>query len=150
VMDMENYYREGYLEAVMFLFVKNNNFLIEIRPKGNSEETFIPNGTIDKCDLDKGGDYRINAIKREIDEEYRNSIKVENFEFLGEYTVEKLKIRFYGYLITDWVGDIPKYSIENGKLFAKLKWIPLVKYKKYLSYESSLHFVNRAIERINI
>lgn len=139
-----DFYKDGYLEAVLFLFYKNGKILIEHRPKGNTKEIFIPNGRIDKKDISKNEDYRIKAMKREIREELGKHITIKNYLYLGEFFVEIRKIKFYGYLVLDWKGKIPLFTIENNKKHADLEWIPIRSYKKYLNFESASFFVEKA------
>ena len=137
-------YRNGYVEASVFLFYRNGSILIEHRPGSEGKETFIPNGTIE--DKDKGieEDYRIVAMKREALEEM--NVKVTEFEYLTEYKVEEPRIWFYCYVITGWKGEIPHYTIEEGKKFADLEWINLKEYKDYFHFQSALFMCEKLIE----
>lgn len=145
---MIEYYKGGYLEATLFLFFKDGKILIEHRPKNGGKETFIPNGKIDVLDLDGGGDYRLVAMNREISEKFGDSVTVQKHLFLGEFIVKELKIRFYGYLITEWDGEFPEYTVEEGKRYADLEWIPIEGYKKCLKFPSAIHFVEKAMKVI--
>lgn len=147
---MTDYYKNGYLEAVLFLFAKGNMILVECRPKGNSKEIFIPNGRIDSKDLKLDeNDYKIVAMNREVSEEFSDKVKIKEYTPLGEFIVDILKIKFFGYLITGWNGEIPEYTVEEGKKFADLKWIHIREYKKFLKLPSAHFFVGEAIKILN-
>ncbi len=146
---MADYYNsDEYLEAVLFLFVKDGKMLVELRPKKDHIETFIPNGRIDTEDFNKDEDYKIVAMKREISEEFSNQVKISNYIPLGIFKVEQLKFKFFGYLITRWDGEVPDYTIEGGEKFADLKWIPLKEHKEHLKLPSALFFVEEAIKKL--
>ncbi len=61
---MAQLYKDGFLEGVIFVFYKNGKILVEKRPKGNDFITSIPSGAAEEKDAE-GGEYRINAMKRE-------------------------------------------------------------------------------------
>lgn len=146
---MANYHDdEGYLEAVLFLFFQDGKILIEHRPKRNTKETFIPNGKIETKDFHGDSDYKINAMKREVYEEFSGQVEVTNYRSIGVFDVDELKIRFFGYLITAWSGKVPEYTVEEGKKHADLEWVPIGKYKDYLKFPSSIFFVEKAIEAL--
>ncbi|MDD5177859.1 MAG: hypothetical protein PHT54_01080 [Candidatus Nanoarchaeia archaeon] len=146
---MADYYKDGYLEAVLFLFVKGRKILIEHRPNRDSEEIFIPNGRIDSKDTKNCRDYSYEAMRREISEEFSNKVIIKKYASLGQFIVENLKIRFYGFLITEWLGDLPDYTIENGKRFARLEWIQIHEYKERLKLPSAIFFIEQAIKTLN-
>jgi 8-oxo-dGTP pyrophosphatase MutT (NUDIX family) len=143
---MADYYNLGYREAVLFLFYKKGHILVEHRPAGDAKETFIPNGGIDEKDLKLEGGYRINAMRREVNEEFDNKIKLKKFISIGEFAVEEIKINFFGYLVLDWEGIMPEYTVEDGKKFAELEWINIEEHKKFLKFDSALFFVNKTLE----
>jgi|SRR5581483_6771533 len=138
---MASYYKDGYLEAVLFLFKQENKILIEHRP---GHETFIPNGIIEQRDLLEGKDYRIVALQREVAEEFLDQVKIRHYIDIGKFHVEDLKIRFYGYLIDAWEGEFPDYTFENNEKFAELQWINIAEHRRYLSFESALFFIGAA------
>ena len=144
---MTDIIKNGYLEAVLFLFSSKGQILIEHRPISNGKEIFIPNGRIDTSDLNNS-DYRIAALNREIREEFSGLVIPKKIKYLGQFDVIEKKIRFFGYLITDWEGEIPKFTVENSKKFADLEWIPASDFKKYLKFESALFFVRKSIQFI--
>ena len=139
---MSEYVKGSYREAVLFLFKQDNLILIEHRPTDDGVEVFIPNGGIQEIDLE-GDDYRLTAVKREIREEFNGAIEIRDWHPLGEYIVEELAIKFYGYVIIEWEGILPKYTVEDGRLFAKLEWIPIEKYEDHLNFESAIYFVRK-------
>jgi 8-oxo-dGTP pyrophosphatase MutT (NUDIX family) len=145
---MAPYYKDGYLEGVLFIFLDGDKVLVEHRPQGNGTETFIPNGKIEDTDLLSGEDYRVAAMKREVSEELNNSVYIQHFTPLGEFYAEAIKVKFYGYLITAWSGEMPAYTMEEGKKFADLEWIPLNAYGNYLTFDTSTFFMEQVIERV--
>ncbi|MFA6064999.1 MAG: NUDIX domain-containing protein [archaeon] len=143
---MGDYYNAGYREAVLFLFYKKRHILVEHRPNGEERETFIPNGGIDTKDLVSNEDYKINAMKREISEEFASKIEIKKFTYLGEFAVEELKIKFFGYLVTDWIGIMPENTVENGEKFAELEWVKIEDYKKVIKFESAKFFIKKSLD----
>ncbi len=137
-------YRNGYIEAAVFLFYRHGDILIEHRPGPEGKETFIPNGTVEEKDKGKKEDYRIVAMRREALEEM--SVTITEFEYLTECKVEEPKIWFYCYVVTGWEGEIPPYTIEEGKKFADLEWINLKEYKDYFHFESALFMCEKLAE----
>lgn len=130
---------ESYKEAVIFLFYRDNKILIEHRPSPYGIETFIPNGSIEEEDHEKGIDYRIAALHREIREEFLGKVNAKTFVKLSEFHVPEMKVLFYTYLITEWDGQIPEYTVEDGRKFADLEWINLDQYREYLKFDSAIH-----------
>ena len=138
-------YQNGYLEAVMFVFLRNGKILVEHRLEKDKPEPFIPNGRIELKDKQGKTDYRIKALKREIKEEFQNKIKIEKFRFLTEYKVESKKIWFYVYLIEKWKGNFPRYSVENGKKSADLEWIDLKNCLSIFKLPSALFVIKKLL-----
>lgn len=132
----------------MFLFFRNDKILVEHRPKGDTKEIFIPNGKIETKDFHDDSDYEVNAMNREVYEEFSGQVEVTNYRSLGVFDVDELKIRFFGYLVADWSGKVPEYAVEEEKKYADLEWIPIDKYKDYLKFPSSIFFVEKAIEAL--
>jgi 8-oxo-dGTP pyrophosphatase MutT (NUDIX family) len=144
---MAPFYKDGYLEGVLFIFLDGDKVLIEHRPKGSGKETFIPNGKIEDSDLAGGADYPVVAMQREISEEFAGQVVAKRWTALGEFRAEAVKIKFYGYLIDEWEGELPAYTVEDGKKFADLEWIPLSAYRNYLTFDTSTFFMEQVIER---
>jgi hypothetical protein len=131
-------YKNDYREGVIFCFYKDGKINIEHRPLGNGkEDVFFTNGTIEVKDREVDGDYRLVALKREIDEEFDGKIKIKKFEYLGEAKAEAINILFYVYLITSWEGEMPDYTVEEGKKFSRVEWADLGKAEAIFEYESA-------------
>jgi 8-oxo-dGTP pyrophosphatase MutT (NUDIX family) len=147
-------YKDGRIEAVVFVFYKNGQVLIEKRPckpdHTGEKAYFFPSGKIDKNDLNFEEDYKEIALKREIFEEFNNSISFEKSHYLGEVKVDKINIHFYVYLITDFQGSFPKYTIEEGEKFADLFWINMLDCKKYFIFDSAFKICNMITEFLEI
>ena len=134
-------YKNGRIEAVVFVFYKDGKFLIENRP-GNPDHSgpnvyFFPSGKIDKKDHDFDEDYRIVALKREVSEELDHAISFTDYHYLGELEAEPINIHFYVYLITDFQGSMPAYALEEGEKFATLSWIDPADREKYFIHDTA-------------
>ncbi len=142
-------YKDGFLEAVVFIFYKDGKILAEIRPKGSGTEVFIPNGAVEQKDAEND-DYLINAMKREISEEFQNKVTATKYEYLTSYKVDEIKTNFHAFLVTDWKGDLPAFTVEDGKKFADLKWIRLSDYMKHFKLSSAIHICERLEEHLRV
>jgi len=127
-------HRQGYEEAVLFLFVDGDEILIEHRPDG---DTFIPNGSIEAQDKHGERDYRVAALHREVREEFADAVTVEAMTELCEHRVPDPALWFYCYAVTDWTGTVPEYTVEDGDRFADLEWVPLPDYENHLEFGSA-------------
>jgi 8-oxo-dGTP pyrophosphatase MutT (NUDIX family) len=143
---MAPYYKDGYLEGVLFIFLNGDKVLVEHRPKRGGVETFIPNGKIEETDLLGSEDYRVAAMKREVAEELNHAVEVQRFTPIGEFYAEAIKVKFYGYLIEEWTGQMPAYTVEEGQKFADLEWIPIAAYRDYLAFDTSTFFMEQVIQ----
>lgn len=120
--------KDGRVEAVMWILVKDNKILIEERPADEKGESLcIPAGHID-LNLDKTAE---DAFLRECSEELQITptdyrfLKTIDFDEEHEGGVDKLRLHYY--VVNDWKGEIPEYTIENGKKHADLRWISIEK-----------------------
>jgi 8-oxo-dGTP pyrophosphatase MutT (NUDIX family) len=137
---MTDSYKEGYKEGVIFLFYDDGSILLEHRPIDDGTETFIPNGTIEERDKlsDNHDDYVVAALHREVDEELSGKVTVNSIDKLCEYQVEEPALWFYSYLVTDWDGEFPDHTVEDGEQYAELEWVPLDEYEAHLAFPSAL------------
>lgn len=137
---MTDSYRDGYMEGVIFLFHDDGDILIEHRPTEDGTETFIPNGTIEERDKTSARheDYTVAGLLREVDEELQGQVTVESLDKLCEYKVEDPAIWFHAYVVSEWDGTVPAYTVEDGERFADLEWVPLDAYDDYLSFPSAI------------
>ena len=109
----------------MFVFAnQNGETLIEHRlsPDGLEDDAFYPNGSVEETDKVAETDYCVNALLREIDEEFAGAIKVIDFSYLGIVKAEAIGVVFYVYFIDDWDGTFPAFTVEDGLPFGELKW----------------------------
>ncbi|WDV45702.1 hypothetical protein PV797_19750 [Clostridiaceae bacterium M8S5] len=142
-------YKNGYREGVVFAFIKDDKVLIEKRPiQTGCHELFFPSGSIEDKDYFNNIDYKIHALYREVSEEFEDKVEIKKYIYLDEMKAHEIKIVFYIYLITDWVGDIPKYTVENGEKDSDLLWIRLSDKDRYFSFESAFEICKR-IEKTN-
>lgn len=134
---MPDSYKNGYKEGVIFLFFDGEAILIEHRPSG---VTFIPNGTTEERDKasEYHDDYILATLHREVDEEFDGNVEVEALQKLCEYQVEDPPIWFHAYVVTDWTGTVPAYTVEEGERYADLKWVPLGDYDEHLELPSAV------------
>jgi hypothetical protein len=144
-------YREGFIEAVMFAFSKGEDLLVEHRLEVDPPEPFIPNGKIEMRDRYGGDsvDYKEVALKREIDEEFQGRIEPLEYELISEYPVEEIRVIFYIYLINNWSGEFPEYSVEEGEKSAILEWKTASEAKTLFKYPVLTHAVE-LIEQKNV
>ena len=144
---MTQLYKDGFMEAVVFLFFKGGKILVEIRPKGKGKEVFIPNGAVEQEDSENG-DYLIKAMNREVEEEFQGNVTITKYEYLTSYKVNEIKINFHAFLVTEWKGNVPDFTVENGEKFADLKWINLSDYRKHLELPSAVHICQQLETRL--
>ncbi|WP_066498907.1 hypothetical protein [Abyssisolibacter fermentans] len=138
-------YKNGYREGVVFVFLKSNNMvLIENRHvEDNKHEVFFTSGSIEDKDYKSKSDYKITAMLREVGEEFENNVNVKKYVYLDEMKVDEINVIFYIYLITEWDGNMPEYTVEREKKFADLKWIYLNEKEKYFKFESAFKICSR-------
>jgi len=127
--------KEGRIEAVMWILYKDDKILIEGRPSDEQGESrCIPCGHID-LNRDKNN-YIENAFLRETQEEF-GDFKATKYEFLTtidfdepnkEGGIDMVKLHYF--IVTEWDGTVPKFTVEDGKKHADLTWIPISDYKK--------------------
>lgn len=144
-------YKNGYREGVVFIFLEDERVLIENRSvDDNTYEVFFTSGSIEEKDYLGDSDYKINAMLREVDEEFNHKVKIRKYEYLEELKVEEINVIFYIYLITDWEGKIPNFTIENSKKDADLQWINLDEKEQYLIYDSAFEICRRIETHISL
>jgi|TARA_Y100000310_G_scaffold216834_1_gene217891 8-oxo-dGTP pyrophosphatase MutT (NUDIX family) len=129
--------KDGRTEAVMWILYKDNQILIEDRPQEEQGESrCIPCGHID-LNRDKDN-YIESAFLRESQEEFESgSFKPVKYEFLTSVDFDEPnkqggidKLRLHYFVVTEWTGDIPEYTVEDDKKHADLVWFPISKYKE--------------------
>lgn len=124
----------GYRDVVVFLFYRNGEVLVENRPDGR---VFLPGGTVEKKDFNKPGSYLMNALYREVNEEFSGRVRIKRCGYYATRKSKNEKINFHAFAITDWEGRMPEYTIEDGKRFSKLEWVELDSYADHLTAEHS-------------
>jgi len=104
-----------YIEVVACILKKKNKILISSRPLNKSFSGFFefPGGKVNS------GEFLIEALKREIDEELDIKIDLSSLFFLKSYFVvqNKKSIKLNFFLCLNWHGKI------WGKEFQDIKWI---------------------------
>jgi 8-oxo-dGTP pyrophosphatase MutT (NUDIX family) len=133
-------YRDGLREAVAFLLLdEGRRVLLECRPDkhGTFTDIFFPSGSIEAKDH-KGdqADYREVALRREVFEEFRDGVRVDRLQLLGDVVVPEIGILFYVYWVVSWSGDPGSHSYEEDKPFGELRWSPLSEVRNVFPYES--------------
>ena len=140
-------YKNGMIEAVVFCFYKDGRILLEDRGKGFDVEAFFPNGKIET--KDKFNDsYVINALHREVSEEFSNQIFIKNEKALGEVIVPEINVLFYLFLITDWEGEFPNAIKEEGELDSSLSFFKIDEAKGLFKYDNLFTMLNMVLEAI--
>lgn len=141
-------YNNGYREGVVFVFLKDmDQILVEHRPLDEENyETFFTSGSIETKDYKSNIDYRIMALKREINEEFQKKIKIKEYKYLNEIKVDEINVIFYVYLITEWEGNMPNFTIEEGKKHADLQWVKLEEKEKIFRFQSAFIICKRIEE----
>lgn len=129
--------KDGRTEAVMWILYRDNQILIEDRPQNEQGESrCIPCGHIN-LNRDKE-DYIKSAFLRESQEEFESgNFKPTKYEFLTTVDFEEPnknggidKLRLHYFVVTEWTGEVPEYTIEHGKKHADLVWFPISKYNE--------------------
>lgn len=138
---------DGFIEAVLFAFVKNHKLLVEHRLEKNPPELFIPNGKIENRDVDEKGDYKINALNREINEELSVNVKETDLVNLGEFKVDPIKVIFNVFMVPKWDGEVPNKISEEGRVIANLEWMDFETAREKFSFPV-LQFTLAEIEKI--
>lgn len=141
---MTDSYTNGYKEGAIFLFFDGESILIEHRPTG---ETFIPNGTTELKDKSSEyhEDYFRATLHREVEEEFAGAVTVEALEKLCEYKVEDPPIWFHAFVVRDWTGTVPEFTVEDGERYAELEWVPLSNYEAHLDLPSARHVCEKLL-----
>lgn len=141
---MGKVYRKGFLEAVTFCFYRDGAILLEDRGQGFGRQAVIPSGAVET--EDKGGDYRKNALLREIDEEMQSQILPVKYDYLGEIasTDPRFKVIFHLYLIGEWQGDFPSHIVEPGEKDSEIRFFSLDEAEKIITrYDTSCEMIRR-------
>lgn len=123
------------IEAVTFLFIKNDMVLLEDRGKGFDNEAFFPSGAVDLVDR-INREYRINALYREVSEEFNNMIKILAYDYLGKVDAQEINVLFYIYNIVQWEGEFPSVIQEEGSEDSVIKFFPFSEARKLYKYDT--------------
>ena len=141
--------KKGFIEGVVFCFYKDNKILLEDRGKGFDVEAFYTNGTIELKDKHDNEDYIVNALYREVSEEFNSKIDILDKFFLGELVVPEINVVFYIYIITDWKGEFPDVIREIGEPDSKISFFTIEEARALFKYESAFVILERLIKYIN-
>lgn len=137
--------------AIFLLYDPNTNkFLLEERRakfKGDKMAGFVvvPSGKLEPEDYLQGGDYFINALFREVGEEF--GVVPESITFLIETEFTTPNQHFYRsrvFLITRWAGEVVN---KEGK--HEHEWVPLSEAEDRASLTESKEFIAAAKARLN-
>lgn len=139
-------YFNGYREGVVFAFYDDvvETILLEIRNK-KDHDIFFTNGSIEITDYSNQKDYKINALLREVSEEFSSQISVQEKDLIPIDTVfvDNINIFFYVYLITAWKGTFPEFTIEEGERFADLIWVSIPDAYETMPYDSGKYILKQ-------
>ncbi|AUD65956.1 hypothetical protein BK011_09755 [Tenericutes bacterium MZ-XQ] len=139
-------YKNGLIEAVAFCFYRNGEVLLEDRGKGFNVEAFYPNGKIELKDK-YDENYIINALYREIGEEFGNQININDKVFCGELVIPEINVLFYVFLIIDWNGDFPNAIKEEGEPDSRISFFKVEEARKLFKYESAFKMLDMILSK---
>ena len=142
------------IEAVMWVVYRDSNVVIEKRPPHPTKANVcLPAGHID-LNVDTGDDYIEKAFLRESQEEFvEGAFKPTKWEYLKAIDFEETerdgsltKLRLHYFLVTEWEGEIPTYTVEHNGKHADLEWMPIADYAK-LPQECDREALERILSR---
>lgn len=143
-------YRRGLREAVVFVFLRQGEVALESRrsASGAFDDTFFPNGSVELRDRGRSRmDYLRAALLREIDEEFAGAVAPTQVDFLTEVAAPEIAVQFSAFLISRWSGELPDWTIEEGRPFGKIRWIPLSGVARSSGYPAATAIVDALIRR---
>ena len=141
-------YKNGLIEAVVFCFYKDGKVLLEDRGKGFNVEAIFPNGKIETKDK-YDQNYIVNALYREVSEEFDNKITIKNEKFLAEIEVHEINVLFYLFLITDWIGEFPLSIKEKGEPDSIVSFFEIKEAKKLFKHDNLFEMLRHIEENIS-
>ncbi|MDY0138448.1 MAG: NUDIX domain-containing protein [Candidatus Izemoplasmatales bacterium] len=128
-------YKNGLIEAVVFCFYKDGKILLEDRGKGFDVEALFPNGKIEIKDK-FNNEYVLNALHREVSEEFNKQISIKKEKYLGQIEVAEINVLFYLFLIIEWEGDFPSVIKEKGKLDSRVSFFTIDEAKALFKHDN--------------
>lgn len=131
----------------MFCFYKGGKILLEDRGKGFSNEAIFPNGKIESIDK-FNENYIVNALHREVKEEFANCIRIRNEKFLGELEVPEINVHFSVFLITDWEGIFPNSIKEVGEKDSNISFFSIDEAKKLFKHQNLFTMLDMILKHI--
>jgi 8-oxo-dGTP pyrophosphatase MutT (NUDIX family) len=140
-------YKNGLIEGVVFCFYKDGKILLEDKGKGFNVEAIFPNGKIENKDK-INNDYIVNALYREVSEEFNNQIVIKNEKYLGQLKVHEINVLFYVFLITEWDGEFPNIIKENGEPDSKLLFFTIGEANELFKHDNLLTMLEMIIKNI--
>ncbi|NQU78957.1 NUDIX domain-containing protein [Candidatus Woesearchaeota archaeon] len=137
---MEEQYsiKDGRVEAVMWIVYKDGAVVIEKRPAHPTKATTcLPAGHVD-LNRDKGEDYIEAAFIRESSEEFaEGKFKPTSWKYLKAIDFEETerdgrvtKLKLHYFVVTEWEGDVPEYTVEHNGKHADLEWFSISRYEE--------------------
>ncbi|MFO7968716.1 MAG: hypothetical protein R6U15_01210 [Candidatus Izemoplasmatales bacterium] len=145
-MIYSNSNKNEYTEGVVFCFYKENKVLLEDRGKGFDGEAFYPNGTIETKDKQNSNNYILNALYREVSEEFDGKIDILDKTYLGELIVPEINVLFYIFVITKWKGNFPEVIREKGEPDSKISFFSIDEARELFKYDSAFEILNRVLD----
>ena len=132
-------------EAVLFLFIKGNQVLLEYRltATGKFEEVLVPGGGIDHRDRIDGKDHREVAMHREINEEYAKLVKAHTYTYIDYVDTIDKNLRFHIFFVHGWDGEHPAMMDHDGDK-AKLVWMDIAEAKNVIQSEAGVFAIQKA------
>lgn len=143
-------YRHGLREAVVFVFLRRGEVALESRRSSGDafDDTFFPNGSVERRDPGRTRmDYLRAALLREIEEEFVGAVTPTEIDFLAEVPVPEIAVHFTAFLISQWVGELPSVTVEEGRPFGKIRWVPLAQAASVSGYPAATAIVDALVLR---
>ena len=130
------------IEGVTFCFYKEGKILLEDRGRGFNNEAVIPSGKIEfKDTINKRFSYTVNALYREVAEEFDNKIIITNKIYAGKLFVPQVNVLFHIFIITNWEGEFPNIIKETNKDDSKIEFFDIKEAKSLFKYESKFEML---------
>jgi len=129
-------------EAVVFVFLKDSEVLVEKRAKGNTFEglRIFPSGKVEVEDFGSDFDYRVEALRREVQEEL-GVIPTRYCLILAKTYPREINMLLHCFLITEWQGQIETDRVIEKGIF---EWMDLSRAEEEMPLESSKEIIAAA------
>ena len=76
-------------------------------------------------------------------------LQLKNKKFLAEIEVPEIKVLFYLFLITDWIGEFPLSIKEKGEPDSIVSFFEIKEAKKLFKYDNLFEMLRHIEENIS-